>query len=237
MNKWVYLGTLLLLTSLVSTSHIVTVAQLSLPEPTTIHWYVKEGDAISWYATKIRENENVTSTDLFYNDTGESIRVTEGDIITITMLTLGNASEFEGTCRVQIDDQLLSTRIVIVHFLGYPWIMPVYNRDYWVDFVAFFENQTPTKYTLEGNLLTINSSYPVPTTTVYDISTGFAQSLYFHYNIPMSSGVIELKIDLMTGFFPNISFPTLLLTGVIGTGILLVIYLVRFFRRRRADLS
>jgi hypothetical protein len=223
------------LTSLVFPSYIITTAQLNPPEPTTAHWYVQEGNRFSWYVTKLRENGNVTSIQFFYNYTTESINVTEGNTITITVLTLGNASEFEGTCRIQTGGEQHLTRIANLAFWVYPLIFPIYNRDYWVDFIALYENQTLTKYTLEGNVLTANSSSPNSYyKVVLDISTGLCHSLYYlDY-----SNQMELKIDLMTGFlFPNISLPTLLLAGVIGAEIIVAIFLVRLFRRRRLELG
>ena len=213
---------------LVSTSYINTIAQL--PQPTTARWYVKEGDVISWYVTKFREFGNVISRIHFFNNTsGETINVTEGDTITITVLTLGNASENEGTCRIQVGEEQLSTRLAHVAFFTSPLIFPVYDRDYWVDLVELMNQTSLVKWNLEGNLLTINSSSS-SSNTVIDISTGLTHIVYV-----FSSG-IEYKIDL-TGFFPNISLPTLLLIGVIGVEIIVAIFLVWIFRRRRLELS
>ncbi len=256
MNKCIYVGVPLLLTSLVSTSYISVTAQLFQPEPTTAQWYVKEGDVFSWYVTKLREDGGVASTRLFYNRTGQSISVTEGDTIRITIMTLGNASEHEGTCRIQTGEKELSTRFIDQSLLTgqYWWIMPIYNRNYWVELVAWSENQTGAlfKYTLEGNLLTINSSYTSGALAnshhkaVVDISTGLVHSLHSLIFFPVHSlhslinyqTQMEIKIDLMTGFwFPNITLPTLLLTGVIGAEIIIIVFLVRLVRRRKLELS
>ncbi|MFX1255803.1 MAG: hypothetical protein ACFFCZ_29630 [Promethearchaeota archaeon] len=234
MNKWVYLGTLLLLTSLVSPSYIIVTAQLDQPEPTTAHWYVQEGDAISWQVAKLRNRGNVTSTSLFYDPaTGESLKVTEGNIITITVLTLGNAREYEGTCRIQTGEEQLSRDLVNT------WIMPIYDRDYWINTIAWSENQTGVNSTLEGNLLIVNSYSPggYYYKSVLNISTGLMHSIH---SVKSNPSVIEMEINLITGFWlpnTNISLPTLLLAGVIGGEIIIAIYLVRLFRRRRAELS
>ncbi|MFX0061062.1 MAG: hypothetical protein ACFFC7_02670 [Candidatus Hermodarchaeota archaeon] len=235
MNKSFYCM-LVFLTFLVSPNYIIVTAQLNPPEPVTTQWYVQEGDAFSWYVTTFRENGNVTFTELFYNyTTGESLNVTEGDIITITVLTLGNASEYEGTCLIQTGEEQLSTRLSDAVILAYPLIIPVFDRDYWVEAVAWSENQTSIlgEFNLDGNLLTINTtSSNMSIKAFVDISTGLFHSLHFRSN------VIELKIDLMTGFwFLNISFPTLLIIGVIGVEIIIVIFLVRLLRRRKLELS
>lgn len=233
MNKWVYLGILLLLTSLGSPNYIIVTAQLNPPQPTTAQWYVKEGDAISWHVAKLRENGNITFTDLFYNyTTGESLNVTEGDTITITVLTLGNAREYEGTCQIQNGEKQISRRLVNT------WIHPIFDRDYWVNFVAWSENQTVgNKYTLQGNLLTTISSLSSRySKTVLDISTGLVhgfQSSEWSY-----PNITEIDINIVTGFwFPNITLPTLLLAGVIGAEIILMVFLVRWIRKRKLESS
>ncbi|MFX0061063.1 MAG: hypothetical protein ACFFC7_02675 [Candidatus Hermodarchaeota archaeon] len=235
MNKWIYLGLPVLFTILVSTRYIITAAQLSQPEPVTTQWYVKEGDAFSWHVAKLRENGNVTSIPLFYNfSSGESLNVTEGDIITITVLTLGNASEYEGTCLIQTGEEQLSTR------LDNTWIYPVYDRDYWVEVVAWSENQAiiHDELNLDGNLLTINTTFSGLrgySKTVLDISTGLVYSFQSYQSYP---SLVEIEINIMTGFwFLNITFPTLLLIGVIGAEIIIVIFLVRLLRRRKLELG
>ncbi|MFX1255805.1 MAG: hypothetical protein ACFFCZ_29640 [Promethearchaeota archaeon] len=235
MNNCIYLAMLLFILSLVSISYISVTAQMYPFEPTTAHWYVKERDTFNWYVTKLRKSGNITSERIFYNSTQHSINITEGDTISITVLTLGNASEYEGTCRIQIGDQQLLTTFVEGPLNS--WILPVYDRDYWIEYIAWNENQTSqNEYTLEGNLLTSNFSVLGGSAkTVLDISTGLYHILQASSNY---SDLTEIDINLVTGvWFPNITLPTLLLTGVIGAEIILAIFLVRLFRRRRLEMG
>ncbi|MFX0063114.1 MAG: hypothetical protein ACFFC7_13130 [Candidatus Hermodarchaeota archaeon] len=174
------------------------------PTPETAHWACNVGDIYSWTITKLRINDAIDPYDVGPIITGVSnlqINGTEGDTIEITILSLGDANT--SIPYIEVNIKIGENKLVPGISLPSIFILPIYNREYWDDFMEYQESQyMGPNCTIEGDLLTCQWSTPNATQSfTIDIAKGYYKKLERSgsgFGSPPSNETLELQIDFLS---------------------------------------
>ncbi|MFX1538711.1 MAG: hypothetical protein ACFFDI_31370 [Promethearchaeota archaeon] len=212
-----------------------TVVAAQQPTPETAQWGCKVGDKYSWTITKLRINDAIDPYNVGPIVTGVSnlqIDGIEDDIIEMTILDLGDANTSIPYKQVKLkigENEISETS------LGSSFIVPIYNREYWDDFIVYQESQyMGPNCTIAGDLLTCEWDITnITATIIIDIANGyykkFAQS-GSGFGSPPSDDKLELQIDFLS--IEPAPVPGFELLGVI-LGLALIAIVPVIIRHRR----
>ncbi|MFX1537248.1 MAG: hypothetical protein ACFFDI_23825 [Promethearchaeota archaeon] len=133
--------------------------------PNSAEWGCNEGDTFFWIINKLRINNEVVLYPIwiYYSESNNHfINGTEGDIIELTVLSLGNATDCEIQLRVRIGENEYITPVIKSNPLR-SYIVPVFDRGYWEDVVDGYNSghglHQLINATLVGDILTVNGTF------------------------------------------------------------------------------